>query len=78
MPRLNVLVAAGAAAAVGVPKGKPPPDAVLLAGVPKLKEPLGFDAGCAAAAPKLNPPPEAAGVELVMSKDVPVIAAVVF
>lgn len=30
--------------AAGVPKEKPPPAAVLFAGVPKLKEPAGLEA----------------------------------
>lgn len=63
--------------AAGVPKEKPPPDAVLFAGVPKLKEPAGLGAAWGAV-PKEKPPPEAAGVELVIPKVVPAAAGVVF
>lgn len=62
---------------VAAGKEKPPPDAVLFAGVPKLKEPVAFGAAWVAL-PKVNPPPEAAGVELVIPKFVPVTAAVAF
>lgn len=63
--------------AAGVPNEKPPPDAVVFAWVPKLKEPVELGAAWVAA-PKENPPPEAAGVELVIPKFVPVTGAVVF
>lgn len=65
--------------AAGVPKEKPPPPpvVVLFAWLPKLKEPVEFEAA-GAAEPKVNPPPGAAAVELVIPKLVPVTAAVVF
>lgn len=62
---------------VGVPKENPPPPAVLFAGVPKLKPPVGLVLGCVEV-PKVKPPPEAAGVELVKLKPVLGAAAVVF
>lgn len=62
---------------VALPKGKPVPAAVLLAGVPKLKEPPGLVLVWPAA-PKLKPPPVGAGVELVKVKPPAEAVAVVF
>lgn len=70
--------------AAAVPKANPPPDTVLFAAVPKLKEfvtpgvPVTVAVGVGVGVPKENPPPGAAGVELVIPKVVPVAAAVVF
>lgn len=72
--------------AAAVPKANPPPDTVLFAAVPKLKEfvtpgvpvTVAVGVGVGVGVPKENPPPGAAGVELVIPKVVPVAAAVVF
>lgn len=62
---------------VVLPKEKPVPAAVLLAGVPKLNEPPGLGLVWPAV-PKLKPPPVAAGAELVRVKPPAEAVAVVF
>lgn len=62
---------------MGVPNEKPPPAAVLFAGVPKLKPPVALELGWVGV-PKVKPPPEAAGAELVSPKPVAEAAVVVF
>lgn len=66
--------------AAGVPNANPPPDTVLFAAVPKLKEfaAPGVPVAVGVGVPKANPPPGAAGVELAIPKVVPVAAVVVF
>lgn len=62
---------------VGVPNEKPPAAAVLLAGVPKLKVPVGLVLAWVEV-PKVKPPPPppaAAGVELASPK--PAVGAAV-
>lgn len=60
-----------------VPNEKPPPAAVLFAGVPKLKAPVALVVAWVAV-PNVKPPPEAAGVELASPNTAVGAAAVVF
>lgn len=69
MPRPKVLLLV---VGVGVPKENPAPPAEVLAGVPKLKVPVGLVLGWVVVVLKLKPPPGAA--ELVTAK--PVLGAV--
>lgn len=64
--------------AVGVPKEKPPPAAVLFAGVPKLKELGGLGVAWVVAVPNVKLPPVASGMALVIAKPVLGAAAVGF